>query len=386
MRRLLTTLMLAFVYSLTFAQNTITVTATNGDISDGLDLALVAKLFASSQNIEDFEILINNPDSMYCNLDMNADGIVDYIRVVETGEGNERLIVLQAILAKDIYQDVASIYVEKQQNNSITVQVIGDEYVYGSGYVIEPVYIYRPVIYSWLFSPYWRVWYSPYYWGYYPYWWHSHHCWLHHRYWDHCHWYHRHHHYCSFRHHHEPTPRYHTMRSGVSHRDYSSRHPDNSFNRRNAGVTNARDLRNPNNRGGGSVRGRESTRTTTQQRPTTVRSTTNQTVSSRTSTSTTRQGNVTTTRTTTTTVSSRQGNGHRSGSVHGERTTTQSTRSGSSTRVSSGSNSSRGGGSSVSRKPSGGSRSGGSVSRQPSGGSRSGGSQRVGGSSSRTRR
>jgi hypothetical protein len=32
-----------------------------------------------------------------------------------------------AVLAKDIFQDVASIYVEKDEKNEVSVQVIGDE-------------------------------------------------------------------------------------------------------------------------------------------------------------------------------------------------------------------------------------------------------------------
>lgn len=74
---------------------------------------------------------------------------MDYLRVIETADNNRHLVVIQAVLAKDIYQDVASIFVEKDEKNQITVQVVGDEYIYGENYIIEPVYIYRPVIYDW---------------------------------------------------------------------------------------------------------------------------------------------------------------------------------------------------------------------------------------------
>lgn len=131
------------------ADETITVSANSSEIADGLDLKVVAKLFAEAKNLEQFEQMLNTPDSAFCNLDLNGDGEIDYIRVVETGEGNKRLVVLQAILAKDIYQDVASIYVEKDETQNVMVQVVGDEYIYGTNYIIEPVYVYRPVIYDW---------------------------------------------------------------------------------------------------------------------------------------------------------------------------------------------------------------------------------------------
>ena len=151
-----------------WADETITVSANSTDISQALDLKVVANLFAEAQNLEEFETKLNDPNEFYNNLDLNGDGDVDYIRVVEVGEGNKRMIILQAILAKDIYQDIATIYVEKDASEQVSVQIIGDEYVYGTNYIIEPVYIYRPVIYDWFWGPGWYAWYSPWYWGYYP--------------------------------------------------------------------------------------------------------------------------------------------------------------------------------------------------------------------------
>lgn len=155
------------------ADEQVTISATNSDIAAGLDLRVVAKIFAEAKDLEDFEMKLNSPDSAFCNLDLNGDGQVDYIRVVETGEGSRRLIVLQAVLAKDIYQDVASIYVEKdEQTSEVKVEIVGDEMIYGAEYVIVPTYYYRPVIYDWFWGPYWYSWHSPYYWGYWPGYWH----------------------------------------------------------------------------------------------------------------------------------------------------------------------------------------------------------------------
>ena len=226
-----------------WADETITVSANSSDISEGLDLKVVAKLFAEAKNLEEFETMLNNPDSAFCNLDLNGDGQVDYLRVVETGEGNKRLIVLQAILAKDIYQDVASIYVEKDAADNVSVQVIGDEYVYGANYIIEPVYVYRPVIYDWFWGPYWCAWNSPWYWGYYPGWWYVHSCWAHDWYWHHCYAFHHCHHYCSFRPGRVVCSGYRELRSGVTRREFADAHPERSFSQRNSGMTNAREIR-----------------------------------------------------------------------------------------------------------------------------------------------
>ena len=127
--------------ALLWADETITVTATSSDVSENLNLKTVASLFGQVKDLDEFEQLLNNPDSAYSNLDLNGDGDVDYLRVVETADGNKHLVVIQAVLAKDIYQDVASIYVEKDEAEQVVVQVVGDEYVYGVNYIIEPVYI-----------------------------------------------------------------------------------------------------------------------------------------------------------------------------------------------------------------------------------------------------
>ena len=224
------------------ADETITVSATNSDIAANLDLKVVAKIFGEAKDLEDFEARLNNPDSAFVNLDLNGDGDVDYIRVIETTNGNRHLIVLQAVLAKDIYQDVASIYVEKDEANNVSVQVIGDEYIYGANYVIEPVYIYRPAIYDWFWSPYWVCWSSPWYWGWWPNWWytwHPVHFWA---YWDHCHHFHHHHHGCSFHYAKNARPGSRTIGQDVHRNDYATANPGKSFSQRNSGLINAREL------------------------------------------------------------------------------------------------------------------------------------------------
>ena len=228
-----------------YADETVTVTATSSDISENLDLKTVATLFGQAKDLEQFEQLLNNPDSAFSNLDLNGDGEVDYLRVIETADSNRHLVVIQAVLAQDIYQDVASIFVEKDEaTQSVTIQLIGDEYIYGTNYIIEPVYIHRPLIYDWFWGTSWVCWHSPYYWGYYPHWWRPYYCVDPFIYWDHCYWHHYHYPICSYRTGHHHHPHYRTMHQHVRRNDYATRHPERSFVTRNASrnITNARTL------------------------------------------------------------------------------------------------------------------------------------------------
>ncbi len=150
------------------AQDRTTVKATSSEISDNLDLRAIASIFGDARDLEDFERRLNDPKSQISNLDLNEDNQVDYLRVVESVEGNVHLIIVQAVLGLDNYQDVATIEVEKDNNNRIQVQVVGDVFMYGQNYIYEPIYVSTPIIYNtfWLpaYSPYCSVWY----WNYYP--------------------------------------------------------------------------------------------------------------------------------------------------------------------------------------------------------------------------
>lgn len=245
MKRVFLFLAMLLMGVLTFAEETITVSANSEDISQSLDLRVVAKLFAEASTTEQFENILNNPDSAFSNLDLNGDNQIDYLRVVEAGTADNKLIVIQAVLAKDIYQDVASVYVEKDnKTQEVSVQIIGDEYIYGTNYIIEPVYVYRPVIYNWFWSPSWYCWQSPWYWGNWPSWWYYRPCYTYHWYYDRCYQFHHYHyHCCSFRHGHHPHHNYYAVHNSVSRRDYAISHADNSFNRRHTDVRNASEFR-----------------------------------------------------------------------------------------------------------------------------------------------
>lgn len=145
-----------------------TVTAMNYDISDNLDLQAVASIFGDSRDLADFERRLNDPQSQISNLDLNRDNYVDYLRVIEVTEGQTHLIVIQAVLGQDMFQDVATIEVEKDRKNRVQVQIVGNEYLYGRNYIYEPVYVSTPILFDVFWGVSYRPYYSSWYWNYYP--------------------------------------------------------------------------------------------------------------------------------------------------------------------------------------------------------------------------
>ena len=159
---------MSLLFASSFAQDKTTVNATSSEISDNLDLRAVASIFGDSKNLEDFENRLNDPKAQISNLDLNNDNQVDYLRVIESVEGRTHLIVVQSVLGKDQFQDVATIEVEKDQNNKVQVQVVGDVYMYGKNYIYEPVYVQTPIIYDYFWTSNYNPYYSTWNWGYYP--------------------------------------------------------------------------------------------------------------------------------------------------------------------------------------------------------------------------
>ena len=133
-----------------------------------LDLQAVATAFSRADNIEEFEYRLNDPRDLISNLDLNNDGFVDYLRVEQYSERHEHVIYIQAVLARNYYQTVATIYVGRDRFNDEYIQIVGDESIYGYNYIIEPVFRRRPVIVRWLWTWNSPRYISPYSWGYYP--------------------------------------------------------------------------------------------------------------------------------------------------------------------------------------------------------------------------
>ncbi len=138
------------------------------EAEESLDLEVVAEIFGESSDLEDFEKRLNDFESEISNLDLNEDGEVDYLKVMEKEEEDKRTVYIQAAVAEDEFKDVASLVVVKDENDEVNVVVVGDESIYGENYVIVPVYRRVPPVVTWFWGPYYRVWVSPYRFGYYP--------------------------------------------------------------------------------------------------------------------------------------------------------------------------------------------------------------------------
>ena len=138
------------------------------DLSDYLDLEAVASVFSKSRNISDFENRLNDYRNQVSNLDLNNDGYVDYLRLVKLYDRNAHVILIQAVLGRNTFQDVATVVVERDNYNRDYIQFIGDPYLYGNDYILEPTFRYRPSIVRWLWSNTNYSYVSRYYWGYYP--------------------------------------------------------------------------------------------------------------------------------------------------------------------------------------------------------------------------
>ena len=137
-------------------------------IDQNLDLNAVASLFGDSRNLDDFERRLNDPYYQMSNLDLNNDGYVDYLRVLETVDGNYHFITIQAVIGHRRYQDIATLEVYRSYGQT-HIQLVGNTYIYGPNYIIEPLYSYTPQIFTLFWQPrHYHVYHSPYRWRAYP--------------------------------------------------------------------------------------------------------------------------------------------------------------------------------------------------------------------------
>ena len=166
---------------------------------DNLDLYAVLDLFQKSKTIEGFEKSLNDEKTKINNLDLNLDKKVDFIKVTTKKDGDSYMFILQVDVSKKETQDVAVILLDKDKNKKISLQIVGDEDLYGKDYVIEPkgnssitanpayvgpdpvtkdvpasttttVVVQSAPIVQYVYSPAYVPYAPPYYYGYYPPW------------------------------------------------------------------------------------------------------------------------------------------------------------------------------------------------------------------------
>lgn len=160
---------------------------------DHLDLQGVLEMFRDAHDLESFERALNDPDHNVNNLDLNEDGDVDYLRVVDHAEGDAHAVALQALSGEEEVQDVAVIEVEKTGPASALLQIVGDEDLYGKDVIVEPfeeregaeksgpapvddfvrvtVNVWAWPCVHWFYGPHFVLWVSPWGWHHRPPWW-----------------------------------------------------------------------------------------------------------------------------------------------------------------------------------------------------------------------
>ncbi|MBO9150823.1 hypothetical protein ACFOTA_01275 [Chitinophaga sp. GCM10012297] len=172
---------------------------------DNFSLEGALEMFKKAGNPEEFEKMLNTKKNGINNLDLNNDGNIDYIRVVNKKDGDVQLFVLQSLVSASESQDIAVIELEKTGDQSAVVQIVGDEDIYGVSKIVEPsreeetAYFEgetyslsdRPAhgpnatveasglvvnVWFWpfvryVYAPHYTVWVSPWRWYHYPVWW-----------------------------------------------------------------------------------------------------------------------------------------------------------------------------------------------------------------------
>jgi hypothetical protein len=181
-------------------------TDSTGLPGDHFSLEAALNFFKNASSVEAFENAINNKKNNVNNLDLNGDGEIDYIRVVDRAGKDVHVLVLQVPVSDNESQDIAVIEIEKTGDTSAILQMLGDEEIYGEKIIAEPdgggsdeettfmdynstqmhgpsdkdlMYNARIVVNVWLwpsvrfiYSPYYKPWISPCRWHHYPTTWH----------------------------------------------------------------------------------------------------------------------------------------------------------------------------------------------------------------------
>jgi hypothetical protein len=164
---------------------------------DNLDLYAVLSLFQKAKTIEEFEKSLNDEKTKINNLDLNLDKKIDFIKVATKKKDDSYTFILQVDVTKDETQDVAVILLDKDKNKKVSLQIVGDEELYGKDYVIEPkgnssvtpnpayvgenpvtvtvpatttVVVESAPIVQYVYSPAYVPYVPPYHYGYYPPW------------------------------------------------------------------------------------------------------------------------------------------------------------------------------------------------------------------------
>ena len=104
---------------------------------DHFSLQGAVEMFKKAGSIEEFEKLINTQSNNVNNLDLNADGEIDYVSVIDKSDKDAHAFVLQVAVSETENQDIAVIELEKDGDESAVLQIVGDEEIYGEQIIVE---------------------------------------------------------------------------------------------------------------------------------------------------------------------------------------------------------------------------------------------------------
>ena len=171
---------------------------------DNFSLKGALALFEKAGSPENFEQLINTESNNVNNLDLNDDGEIDYVQVIDNYEKDAHAFILRVAVSETESQDIAVIELEKTGEKSAMVQIVGDKDIYGEEVIVEPdngssdetflennslmashgpnatgYVTAAPVVFNvwvwpivhFVFAPAYVVYRSPWGWRHHPYWW-----------------------------------------------------------------------------------------------------------------------------------------------------------------------------------------------------------------------
>jgi hypothetical protein len=140
--------------------------------------------------------MLKSEDNNVNNLDLDGDGKIDYVRVIDRADRDVHSFVIQVPVNDKESQDVAVIELEKTGAETAVLQIIGDESLYGKQVIAEPFeeenvkaggrgggssLITEPMtiivnVWGWpcvrfVYRPAYVAWVSPWRFGYFPGWW-----------------------------------------------------------------------------------------------------------------------------------------------------------------------------------------------------------------------
>jgi len=143
----------------------------NKSAAEGLDLKTLPGVVKQAKDAKHLEKLINQPGGVN-NLDLNDDGKVDYIRVVEYGDKEKGAygfsLTTQPVEGET--QEVAAIEIQKdpEKKKTAELEVRGNEQIYGRNHYYHARFpVAQLLLWSYLLRPH-AFYASPFHYGHYP--------------------------------------------------------------------------------------------------------------------------------------------------------------------------------------------------------------------------